>query len=334
MQIINFNLRFPYNVSKDIIYLESNYNVECNNYIKKHYFEIRDLCETHGYRFIYLPQKLPMLLADKEQLKYNFPGKDNFEFSDVDKAISRIYNLYYDFIQKQTNVIFTHPIFLFTYSESCWLCSETDCDIIDFIHECAEYEFKNEVRFRITPLSKPDDCTQADWDFCSEVDQLKDEIRIRIEKLRTYGVEDVIIRELFDYNPRLSRLVVTDDYRILLPDYDIEIKLTPLNKAVYLLFLRHEEGFLFKNLVDYRDELLSIYGHITRFEDSERIERSIDLLVDPTNNSINEKCSRIREAFVSQINDEIAKSYYITGGRLLLKHIELDRSLIVWECEL
>jgi hypothetical protein len=100
------------------------------------------------------------------------------------------------------------------------------------------------------------------------------------------------------------------------------------------LFLRHEEGFLFKNLVDYRDELLSIYGHITRFEDSERIERSIDLLVDPTNNSINEKCSRIREAFVSQINDEIAKSYYITGGRLLLKHIELDRSLIVWECEL
>ena len=177
-------------------------------------------------------------------------------------------------------------------------------------------------------------CSQNGRYYKDEIETLKDEILIRIEKLRTYGVDDAIIKELFDYNPRLSRLTITSDFRILLPDYDIEIKMTPLVKAVYLLYLRHEEGIWFKDLVDYRGELLSIYARLTRFDDAERIKQSVNLLVDSTNNSINEKCSRIREAFVSQFSDEIAQYYYITGDRLSLKHIELDRSLVVWECEL
>ena len=177
-------------------------------------------------------------------------------------------------------------------------------------------------------------CSQIGRYYKDEIETLKDEILIRIEKLRTYGVDDAIIKELFDYKPRLSRLIITSDYRILLPDYDIEIKMTPLVKAVYLLYLRHEEGIWFKNLVDSRDELLSIYARLTRFDDAERIKQSVNLLVDSTNNSINEKCSRIREAFVSQFSDEIAQYYYITGDRLSSKHIELDRSLVVWGCKL
>ena len=175
-------------------------------------------------------------------------------------------------------------------------------------------------------------CSQIGRYYKDEIETLKDEILIRVEKLRTYGVDDAIIKALFDYTPRLSRLTITSDYRILLPDYDIEIKMTPLVKAVYLLYLRHEEGIWFKDLIDYRDELLSIYARLTRFDDAERIKQSVNLLVDSTNNSINEKCSRIREAFVSQITDEVAKFYYITGDRLSSKYIELDRSLVVWEC--
>lgn len=177
-------------------------------------------------------------------------------------------------------------------------------------------------------------CSQIGRYYKDEIETLKDEILIKVEKLRTYGVDDAIIKELFDYKPQLSRLTITSDYRILLPDYDIEIKMTPLVKAVYLLYLRHEEGIWFKNLVDYRDELLSIYARLTRFDDAEIIKQSVNLLVDSTNNSINEKCSRIREAFVSQFSDEIAQYYYISGDRLDAKRIELDRELVEWECEL
>jgi hypothetical protein len=40
----------------------------------------------------------------------------------------------------------------------------------------------------------------------------------------------------------------------------MEIKMEPLTKAVYLLFLNHPEGILFKHLPDYRQELANIYG--------------------------------------------------------------------------
>ena len=58
----------------------------------------------------------------------------------------------------------------------------------------------------------------------------------------------------------LSPLVITKNYRFLLPDYgNKEVQLSPIHKALYLLFLNHSEGIEFKNLVDYREELLSLY---------------------------------------------------------------------------
>ena len=96
-------------------------------------------------------------------------------------------------------------------------------------------------------------------------------------------------------------------------------------------FLRHPEGILFKNMIDYRSELIGIYNKITKYEDFNRIESSIDALVDPTRNAINEKCSRIREAFVSQLSDDIAENYYITGYRLTPKSIKLDRGLVEYK---
>ena len=58
----------------------------------------------------------------------------------------------------------------------------------------------------------------------------------------------------------LSPLVITEDYRFLLPDYgNREVLLSPIHKALYLLFLNHPEGIEFKNLVDHREELFALY---------------------------------------------------------------------------
>ena len=61
------------------------------------------------------------------------------------------------------------------------------------------------------------------------------------------------------------------------------------------------------------------------------MEQSIDDLVDSTGNSINEKCSRIRAAFVSRFSDDLAKNYYITGSSGQAKYIPLDRGLVMDE---
>ncbi len=46
---------------------------------------------------------------------------------------------------------------------------------------------------------------------------------------------------------------------------------------------------------------------------------------------LNEKCARIREAFVGQFDEHFAKNYYIDGKRGEPKKISLPRELVKWE---
>ena len=108
--------------------------------------------------------------------------------------------------------------------------------------------------------------------------------------------------------------------------------MTPLVKAVYILFLCHPEGIVFKCLPDYRNELMCIYMTIFGVEEpTEPMIKSVLAVTDPYNNSINEKCARIREAFISQFDEDLAKNYFITGKRGEPKTITLSRDLVEWE---
>ena len=124
---------------------------------------------------------------------------------------------------------------------------------------------------------------------------------------------------------RLSRLVITKD------------------KAVYLLFLAHPEGIEFKRLADYRDELLRYYMATGKMLDKEKVIESVDHLVNPLDNAINEKCSRIKKLFLSMM-DEYSASYYFISSHTLkhiqgssriwyerLKVITLPRELVIWK---
>ena len=164
------------------------------------------------------------------------------------------------------------------------------------------------------------------------VDDLMEEVRERIAKLRQRGIAEYLLEQLIHPDNRLSRMVITKDCRILLPDYnDMEIKMEPLVKAVYLLFLRHPEGITFKRLPDYRDELTEIYSRLRPSGLTEKALKSIEDVTNPMLNSINEKCARIRGAFVGQFDDYMAKSYYVDGTRGEAKTIAIDRSMVVWE---
>ena len=111
----------------------------------------------------------------------------------------------------------------------------------------------------------------------------------------------------------------------------MEIKMEPLVKAVYLLFLKHPEGIAFKQLPDYREELTMIYNQLKPAGLTDRAIQSIEDVTNPMLNSINEKCARIRASFLCQFDDYMAKSYYIDGQRGEGKKIALPRNLITWE---
>jgi len=143
---------------------------------------------------------------------------------------------------------------------------------------------------------------------------------------------------------KLSRLLITKDYRFFLMDLgNKEIELQPVHKAVYLLFLAHPEGIEFKRLTDYRAELTRYYMATAKMMDKEKILDGVDHLVNPLDNAINEKSSRIKKVFLD-IMDEYTASYYIISGHTQkhiagssriwyerLKVITLPRELVVWE---
>ena len=167
-----------------------------------------------------------------------------------------------------------------------------------------------------------------------DIDDLIEEVKERIAKLRQRGISQYILEQLIHPDDRLSKLVITKDYRLLLPDYNnMEIKMEPLTKAVYLLFLNHPEGILFKHLPDYRQELANIYDKLRPMGLTERALQSIEDVTNPLLNSINEKCARIRGAFVGQFDDHMAKQYYIDGLRGDVKKISLPRDLVTWETD-
>ncbi len=161
---------------------------------------------------------------------------------------------------------------------------------------------------------------------------LLEDMDVRVQKLRAKGINEWTFRGLFKTKAQLSRLVITKDYRILLPDYnDIEVNMEPLIKAVYFLFLKHPEGITFKELTDYREELLGIYKELKPLGLNKRTIQSIEDVTNPLLNSINEKCARIRAAFVNQFDEHLAKNYFVLGERGEAKKISLPRDLLTWE---
>ena len=142
----------------------------------------------------------------------------------------------------------------------------------------------------------------------------------------------------------LSPLVITKDYRFLLPDYgNREVQLSPIHKALYLLFLNHPEGIEFKNLVDHREELFALYRNVGNRIDPDKITETVNRLTNPLDNAINEKCSRIKAAF-SDLMDEYQADYYIINSHVKrhqgssmklwferLKIINLPRELVIYQ---
>ena len=162
------------------------------------------------------------------------------------------------------------------------------------------------------------------------VEEVAQEVRRLTEQLVRAGRKDLVLKaigvplleelRIEAARGKLSRLVITEDYRFVLADYNnTEVELQPVHKAVYLLFLNHPEGIEFKRLTEYREELLNIYMKTARWMDKEKIVESVDKLVDPLDNAINEKCSRIKKVFLD-LMDEYRASYYIISGHTQ-KHI-------------
>lgn len=345
----------PFNpVRGQVIYVDSDSNKRINSFIVSNYDWLRSMFRENGLEFCYLP------LLGEELISYHAPYLSDKQRQDLLQSVPSIASLievqfpsllyalddegdgelrlmpinarWYNKLDKvfttlainirrdlashyptrrQEDVV-SEPTIRYSLSE--------DGPSFEQYEEEAE---DSDLRFR-------DD---SDDDLLDDEDEaLISEIRERIEALRNKGINTMFLHSIIDEGERLSSLLITKDYRIFLPEYqNREIIMPALPKAVFILFLKHPEGIRFKDLADYRDELLGIYRALNPIGGTQRQLQSIQAITDPMSNSINEKCAQIREAFIKNFDDSLAKNYYITGKKGEPKRIVLAPSLVVWE---
>ncbi len=315
----------------ELIYVETEYNRYLDDFFRK----LR--LPASGWEVSYLPKISESLTV--EHLAYMFPYLHNLSLEDCQLPIT-CDTLLSHLLSESAGIIRQGLIeydeaddkgLRFKYIEI--LPSDykrLSRDLYNYIF-ITEYDYASAV----PPIGffREDD-GYADRCFDEKIVKLSEEILTRVHRLRLLGVSEAAIKSLLDVPIVISRMVIAEDFRILLPDYDIEIKMPPLVKAVYFLFLMHPEGIQFFQLRSYRDELLEIYKSLNKRSDYDAVMKSIADVTDPTNNSINEKCTRIREAFYKEFRSDIAEFYCINGGgrwSYSPKKIELDRSKVEFE---
>lgn len=167
-----------------------------------------------------------------------------------------------------------------------------------------------------------------------EAEELLEVVRQVSVRLRELGVPEEIIQEYCskrkDSTP--EHIHITEWYRIILPDRgNVEIKMRPLAKTLFILFLRHPEGITFKSLCDYKKEIYDIYNRVSGRTDQKAMSKSLERLMDPCDNAVNINRSRVSSALSKYFEGSRLAQYLIAGNAGAPKNIPLDRSYVTWD---
>lgn len=333
---------------KELIYVENNYDEKLNRLFLENKKILDDWAKEFGYTITYLPQ-LPKKIFKKEIVLYRMPFyKGPIKIPSIDSSYMFQFLAHPEDKERMAHgLLWAAGGFYKTYHKTevyekryFPLSLDSDKSLQEQLAEIQSVIYQHDhaafLGMTITDSAGDKEVYSADNNFNSQhwgedTDDLIQEVREKIALLRQRGVAEHILESLLrpQNTYTISGMVITKDYKIILPHYNnMEIKMEPLAKAVYLLFLNHPKGILFKNLPDYRKELTKIYAKLRPNGLTEKAKQSIIDVTNPLSNSINEKCARIRGAFVSQMDNMLAKYYYIDGVRAKPKSIKLNRKLV------
>lgn len=109
-----------------------------------------------------------------------------------------------------------------------------------------------------------------------------------------------------------------------------QVPLTPLERAVYLVFLSHPEGIKMNEMAGHRTELANWVHQLSNSDNRQLIEASIHELCQPESNSMSEKMARIKKKFTDILGEQVAQTYIISGPNGGLKKIAIDRQAVKW----
>lgn len=148
-----------------------------------------------------------------------------------------------------------------------------------------------------------------------------------LRDLRTRGLDDDTIETLLRRDGP-GRLVLDRRGLIKLPDYGITtLYLSPIERTLYILLMRHEDGIPATDLWMYYDELCAIYRSQTVYDDPDKIDSAVDTLCEDSRAALQITVSRIKRKFVDKVGRVAAEQYAIVRNRDGVYKIAVPRSL-------
>ena len=322
-----------------VLYVEAEYDKAVNKSMIRDYDTIRKLLDDDDRELFYLPMVIREL-GDKhatfrQTLNYIEPTLSDEQLDYID---DRLPVLNSTFLSKEIFLNYLNtsglnidkPSFFFKIgrlkpgNQQDFLILEIDKDPLKTLERF--YKLKESIA-DLQPLG----LTPKDERFLQQVTQAQN--NTEKDALDYTGFHKILIDIVLKYNGshEASRLYVTKRGDIFLTDRNnTEVKMPSISKALYILFLFHEEGIPLNCLSDYTSELYRIYRPISTYGDDMLLHRAIDNLTDFVGNTLNATLSRIKKAFTDILDDEAA-NYLIQGEKGGRKFIHLDRSLVVFE---
>ena len=353
-----FNIPFVPEDS-EVFYMENEYDKEANLFIQENIELIREVFATKGLTFVYLPSIRVSKDMAKSMAAY-YTANPDYNISDVNLEAGLKNDFLLDYMVYPDNrpkvshgfCWYNTAYYLFNFKKTWHTFDYISFDgaearqhpreiLLDMLPELGNRKIWRKGRHCEVEIESEG---LADDAFTEETKKILLEIQEKLNQIRLKGISEAVISHYIKPCPRLSRITISKDFRIILNDYNnTEITMQPIVKTVFILFLRHDEGIHFKDLPDYQQELEIIYRAIKAKKNNIdsvissgvklQISNNIKNLTNPFDNSINEKCTRIKEAFIIHFHESIASNYYIQGIKASRKVITIPRNLVVWEEE-
>ena len=292
---------------KELIFLEKNVHLELNQYIQSNIAYLKSQFRKNGYVFVYLPAHSTDIQDRSDCIGSYLNEYNNHTVTDGEKY--DMGPMFHERKRKES-----------TYWSTLFAKEKLPDDCAGFLHYIPQPDNRNQKKkiydYILFPFRPGTDWGKA---FSCFLDYMATMPMITFDKGKKL--------------PLGVTITIDEKYNIFLTDNEskiAEIKMPVLSKVLYFVFLKHAAGFTMKNLVDYKDELLDWYKKLSN---RKNIDKSIDDMVNPTNNSANEKISRIRKAFEEALKgytDNIDK--FVPVGKKGEKYaVTFDRNRVIWK---
>jgi hypothetical protein len=186
---------------------------------------------------------------------------------------------------------------------------------------------KNQIITKLQTVNICDDCIQKMYSEKISIDAVN-----QINQIFSGIRNELLFKKNFKKQVQPVELIIEPNNKIILPGLNnLEIRLSPLFKTLYVFYLTREEGVKLNELSDFKSDLLSIYRKLSNLSVDESnviLEARIDDLINPFGESFSQKKSKINKIITDLLGESLAKYYIIDGAKGESFKINIDKNLI------